>query len=168
MNTRAIKASIIQAACGEKTIASCPSALRPRDDTNEMIRMRRQSYRNRGDAGKSAAKGEIRRSRHRTSAGEHRDASGAAICHGAVAVMIEHQSAALHSFPNYQFHLLHCITLEGAEEATCSSTEQNRGVFTKREVLVAAVFTCKMQRAPGCAALLPRPPALEWKVDIQK
>ena len=34
----------------------------------------------------------------------------AAICHGAVVVMIKHQSSALLSFPNYQFHLLHYIT----------------------------------------------------------
>ena len=31
----------------------------------------------------------------------------AAICHGAVVVMIKYQSSALCSFPNYQFHLLH-------------------------------------------------------------
>lgn len=35
---------------------------------------------------------------------------GAAICHGAVVVMIKYQSSALLSFPNYQFHLLHYIT----------------------------------------------------------
>lgn len=34
----------------------------------------------------------------------------AAICHGAVVVMIKYQSSALRSFPNYQFHLLHYIT----------------------------------------------------------
>lgn len=34
----------------------------------------------------------------------------AAICHGAVVVMIKYQSSALRSFPNYQFHLLYYIT----------------------------------------------------------
>lgn len=35
---------------------------------------------------------------------------GAAICHGAVVVMIKYQSSTLLSFPNYRFHLLHYIT----------------------------------------------------------